>query len=266
MTIEENKAVVLCHMKEVLEQGKVELIDSCYAPDGSAADMPTPEEWKERVLFHHQACPGFKVTILNLVGEGETVWVHWQAELTYSVPVDPEPIPFYPLGKPVFWRIMNIFRVVGGKIVSEQSVNGYVEMLVGNGVNPSARTVQNKKAALKFIDALNHQDYALLEEVSSPEVTREWKEVIPWIYTAMRNHKIEVVEITADDESVAMKLATSGYHTGEVHGIPATGNWWTNRVFVFFWLVEGKVVEVDSLPDTENFIKQVGGAIKPVTN
>ncbi len=43
MSTEENKAIVLRHMKDVMEQGRVELIDSYYAPDGSVPDMDTPE-------------------------------------------------------------------------------------------------------------------------------------------------------------------------------------------------------------------------------
>ncbi len=37
MSTEENKALVRRHLKEVLEGGHVELLDSYYAPDGSIA-------------------------------------------------------------------------------------------------------------------------------------------------------------------------------------------------------------------------------------
>ena len=61
MSTKENKAVVVRHLKEVLEQGHVELIDSYYAPDGSVQDMETPEKWKDLILWHHKFCPGFKI-------------------------------------------------------------------------------------------------------------------------------------------------------------------------------------------------------------
>jgi hypothetical protein len=44
-------------------------------------------------------------------------------------------------------------------------------------------------------------------------------------------------------------------------GIPATGKAWTNRVYTFFRLVDGRIAEVDAIPDVENHIKQIGGII-----
>ena len=79
----------------------------------------------------------------------------------------------------------------------------------------------------------------------------------------MKDHHIELVDMAADSESVAVKLATSGYPTGELHSLPPTGKWWTNRVFAFVRFEEGKIAEVDPLPDAENLIKQVGGTIQP---
>ena len=62
---------------------------------------------------------------------------------------------------------------------------------------------------------------------------------------------------------MAVKLATSGYHSGEIFGLRATGKWWTNRVYAFFRFMDGKICEVDALPDAENHIQQIGGVIRP---
>src|SRR5689334_6865246 len=130
MSLEENKAIVRRHMIDVLEQGHVELIDGYYAPDGSVPGMDTPQQWRDRVLWHHKYASGFKITILNMVAEDNLVAVHWQADLTFSVMPDPPPsMPHYPLGKPISWKIMNIFGVVNGKIVSMVSANPWIEVL-----------------------------------------------------------------------------------------------------------------------------------------
>jgi predicted ester cyclase len=120
---------------------------------------------------------------------------------------------------------------------------------------------QNKEAVHKFIDALNQQDLARLAEVSTPEVVQEWTEAMPGLYSAMNEHHIDVAAIVAEGDLVAVKMATSGYHSGDIFGIPATGKKWTNRVYTFFRLVDGKIAEVDALPDAENHIKQLGGVI-----
>jgi len=60
----------------------VELIDGYYAPDGSVPEMDTPQAWKERVLFHHKVAPGFKITVLDVVAEGDKAAIYWQADLT----------------------------------------------------------------------------------------------------------------------------------------------------------------------------------------
>ena len=264
MSTEENKAIVLRHEKEVLEGGHVELIDSYYAPDGTAPKMDTPEEWRERVLWFHKTCPGFKITILDLMAEGDKVMVNLQADLTYSVPTDPPPSYFPPLGQPVSWRNISVYHIVNGKLVSQQSNTGWKDMLVEIGVIPLKQIENNRAAVRKFVDGLNQQDTALLNEVCTPEVAKSWTEMLPGMYARMKDHHIELVGMITDGEGVAVQMATSGYQTEVMHGLPPTGKWWTNRVFAFVHFTDGKIAEVDLLPDVENLIKQIGGSIQPV--
>ncbi len=263
MSTEENKAIVLRHEKEVLEQGHVELIDSYYAPDGSIADMDTPEQWRDRVLWFHKTCPGFKITILDMMAEGDKVMVHLRCDLTYTVPPEQPPSFFPPLGKPVNWRNMNVYRIVNGKLVSSQNVTGWTDMKVQIGVIPLKQIEQNRVAVRKFVDGLNRQDVALLAEVCTPEEAKNWTEALPGIYARFKDHHIELVDMVADGESVAVKMATSGYHTGEIFGLPATGKWWTNHGNTFFYFTDGKIAKVDPVFDVENHIKQLGGVIQP---
>ena len=263
MSTEENKAIVLRHIMDVLEQGHVELIESYYAPDGSVPDMDTPEQWRKRVLWFHKTCPGFKVTILDMMADGDKVMVHMHCDLTYTVPTEPPPSYFPPLGKPVSWRNMNIFRIADGKMVSDQGESGWYDMLVKIGVIPLEKIEQNRAAVHKFVDALNRQDTALLAEVCTPELAKEWKEALPGAYATFKDHHIELVDMVADGESVAVKMATSGYHTGEFMGIPATGKWWTNHGNAIFYFTDGKIAKDDLVFDVENHIKQLGGTIQP---
>jgi hypothetical protein len=142
MSIEENKGVARLHFKDVLEEGRVELIDQYWAPDGSVPDMLTPEQWKERVLWWHRAAPGFKITVLDMVAEGDKVVAYWQADVTYSNPPEPPPAePFLPVGKPVSWRGMSLFHIVDGKVVSEQYQIGWTDVLIESGAIPLPKPV-----------------------------------------------------------------------------------------------------------------------------
>jgi predicted ester cyclase len=123
---------------------------------------------------------------------------------------------------------------------------------------------QNKATVQKFVDAVNRQDIGLLSEIATPAIAKEWTEAMVSIYTTMQGHTIELTNMVAEADQVAVKMATSGYHTGELFGLPATGKWWTNRVFTFFRFEDGKIAEVDALPDAENHIKQLGATITPL--
>lgn len=135
MSLEDNKAIVRRHLIDVLEQGHVELIDGYYTPDGSVPEMGTPQEYRDRVLWHHKVAPGFKITIHDMVAEGDKVMVYYTADLTYSVVPDPPPdFPSYPFGRPVHWKIMSLGRVVDGKLVAWESANEWIGMLVKEGM------------------------------------------------------------------------------------------------------------------------------------
>jgi predicted ester cyclase len=153
MSTEGNKAIVLRHLKDALEQGRVELIGSYYAPDGPNSNMDTLEQWKERVLWFHKTCPGFKVIVLDMMADGDKVMAYIQFDLSNTVPPESPPLVFPPLGKPVNWRNMNVFRIVDGKLVSEQSVTGWMNILVENSVNP-LKIEHNRAAVREFVDTL----------------------------------------------------------------------------------------------------------------
>ncbi len=241
MTPEANKAIVRRHIEEVFMGGHVELIDGYYVPDGSTPELVSPQEWRERVLWWHKAAPGFKLTILDIFAEGDKVMVHFQADVTYSNPMDPPPAePFLPLNKPVSWRVANIFRIVNGKMVAAKYVNNWAQMLVDIGAIPLQKMEQNKTAAKRFVDALNRQDIALLNEVASPDVAQWWTNEIPNAYATFKDHHIDITGMIVDGDKAWVRLATNAYHTGEWEGIPLTGKHWTNQGI--FYLLSGRLV------------------------
>ncbi len=124
MSLEENKAIVRRHLIDVLEQGHVELIDGYYAPDGSTPSWGTPQEWRDLVLWHHKAAPGFKIKILDMITESDKVATYWQIDMTFLMkPDSPSPGPFPTLGKPISWKVMTFDHIVDGMLVAMDLVN-----------------------------------------------------------------------------------------------------------------------------------------------
>jgi predicted ester cyclase len=147
MSIEENKAIARRHYIDVFNQGHVELVESYYAPEGSVPIAQAQKEFSDFTLWWQKVAPGWKLTILDMVAEGEKVAVYLQAELTYSVVPDPPPdFVMPPFGKPVSWKLANIVRIVDGKWVSmEVEANDWTEMLVREGVYTLAKPVATGK-------------------------------------------------------------------------------------------------------------------------
>lgn len=134
MSSQENKGIVVRHLKEVIEQGHVDLIDTYLAQDGTTTNLPTKQELKDLVLWHQKHCPGYKMTILDLMAEGDKVMAHIQYEMTYSVPTDlPETEELMPLNKPFIFRNMNIFTILDGKMVGQNPVTGFTDALIEMG-------------------------------------------------------------------------------------------------------------------------------------
>lgn len=111
MTIEDNKAIVVRILKDVVEAGRVDLIDSCYAPNDSRGD-----QFRQFVTWLHKICTSIKVTILDTVAEGDKVMVYVQFELTCSSKYLSEYTGEYPpLDQPHTWKGLELRQFVDGK-------------------------------------------------------------------------------------------------------------------------------------------------------
>jgi predicted ester cyclase len=120
----------------------------------------------------------------------------------------------------------------------------------------------NKALVRRWVAAINAQDLDELDAVLSPTLAQEWKETwIPWIYSTFAGHHAEVEELLAEGDRVALWLATSGTHTGEVEGVPPTGRSWTNKGVFLLRLHDNRIVEASGLFDQLNLLKQVGATV-----
>jgi steroid delta-isomerase-like uncharacterized protein len=97
MTIENNKAALIRHFEEVLNQGMLDVIDEIYtddytldAPvssDGQSRDRSLTqgrEQLKQRVTLFRTGFPDIHFTINEIIGEGDSVVVRYTYRGTHQ--------------------------------------------------------------------------------------------------------------------------------------------------------------------------------------
>jgi len=93
MTVEQNKAVIRRLFDEVMQGGKVEVLDEICAPDfmiespvipSAVAKQDSLGAYKKGVASFHEAFPDLQYTIKHIVGDGEKVGVDYVLNATHT--------------------------------------------------------------------------------------------------------------------------------------------------------------------------------------
>jgi steroid delta-isomerase-like uncharacterized protein len=138
MSTEENKALVR-RWEELWNQGNLALADELFAPTfllhdpSSPFEISGPEGYKQDITRFRSAFPDLQITLEEMVAEGEKVVGRWTARGTHQGPLR----SFPPTGTQVTLTGIDIFRIVGGKIVEEWSNADGLGMLQQLGIIPS---------------------------------------------------------------------------------------------------------------------------------
>jgi steroid delta-isomerase-like uncharacterized protein len=112
----------------------------------------------------------------------------------------------------------------------------------------------------------SHADEVLAPDVvmyhpSSPEPIRGLEAVQGFLgvfRTGMPDLGLTVEDVTADGERVAARWSARGTHTGEMFGIPPTGNRIEIHGISFFRFVDGKIAEDWVEENTLSVLQQLG--------
>jgi steroid delta-isomerase-like uncharacterized protein len=114
------------------------------------------------------------------------------------------------------------------------------------------------------VEAINTQNLAALDEVCLPELAQQWRGgALEWLYGTFADHHVEIVSMVSEGDTVAVRFKTSGRHTGELEGVPATGKHWTNVGMGFYTITDGKIATEEVLFDTLGHLKQLGARVIP---
>jgi steroid delta-isomerase-like uncharacterized protein len=119
-----NKEVVLRWAEEVLNEGKVEVVDELMADDFtwrmpfSREPLRGPQAMKEIVTAFLVAFPDFAVEVKNVIGEGDRVALEYIASGTNEGEFMGEPAT----GNSAAWRVLHVFTLREGSIVEDVTV------------------------------------------------------------------------------------------------------------------------------------------------
>jgi predicted ester cyclase len=135
---EVNKAIIRRLFHEALNVGNLAVVDELYAPDvelhlpGIAEDPYGPGPVKQLIATMRATFPGLRVTIEDLVAEGDTV----AARVQFHQPYDGSVRGVSPRLPLAAWARMDIFRLFRGRIIEQWADRDESWLLRQLGVHP----------------------------------------------------------------------------------------------------------------------------------
>lgn len=118
----------------------------------------------------------------------------------------------------------------------------------------------NEAIVKRFIDAANTVDLDTLAEVLTPELEDRWRQSLHGVFAG---HSMTIKSMLASGDHVVVRIALSGLHMREWHGIPASNKPWYNEGVYFIRISAGRIVELETLFNELDRVKQLGGQIVP---
>jgi steroid delta-isomerase-like uncharacterized protein len=116
---EQNKTVVRRLFEELWNKGTLPVADELIAPTYTHHDTATPdvgrgpESEKKRVTMYRNAFADFRLTIEDIIAEGETVMARWTCRGAHKGELN----GIAPTGKQISISGVTVVRVASGKIV-----------------------------------------------------------------------------------------------------------------------------------------------------
>jgi steroid delta-isomerase-like uncharacterized protein len=127
----------------------------------------------------------------------------------------------------------------------------------------------NKALVQQYIEMLNTQNFALMDELIAPNVScrffgfaevnglEAFKQLAP-AWAAFPDGRFTVENIVAEDDLVAIHWSWCGTHQGEYMGIAATGKQVTETGTTFYRIAGGKISELWGDENALGLLQQIG--------
>lgn len=135
---ESNKAIKRRCAAEVFTEGKLALVDEMFASnfvyhEPTGHEVHGPEAVKQQAIMYRTAFPDLKVTINDMIAEGDKVVTHYTVQGTHHG----ELMGIPPTGKQVTLAGIVIDRFSGGQIVEEWEIADALGLMQQLGVIPA---------------------------------------------------------------------------------------------------------------------------------
>ncbi|MHA2407045.1 MAG: ester cyclase [Candidatus Ranarchaeia archaeon] len=124
----------------------------------------------------------------------------------------------------------------------------------------------NKAIGRKMMEAVNKQDFKVLEELVAPDYVNRQLKVQSWEdlkqilrrqYKGFPDVNRTLNDIVADRDKVWIRVTITGTHTGEYRGLAPTGKKYVMEAVPIYRIVKGKIVEGWSVWNPIDFFKQL---------
>jgi steroid delta-isomerase-like uncharacterized protein len=127
----------------------------------------------------------------------------------------------------------------------------------------------NKALVQRYVEILNTQNFALMDEVVAPDVSgrfygftevhglEAFKQLAP-AWAAFPDGRFIVENIIAEEDLVAIHWSFRGTQQGEHMGIAATGKQVTETGTTFYRIAGGKIAEMWGDEDALGVLQQLG--------
>jgi steroid delta-isomerase-like uncharacterized protein len=120
----QNHETVRRWAQEVLNQGRLDVVDEIFAP-GFTWEMPFseeplhgPEAMRETVAAFRAAFSDFAIEVEDVLGDGDRIALSYRAHGTN----DGEFLGSEPTGEYAEWRVMHVFTIRDGRIAADTTV------------------------------------------------------------------------------------------------------------------------------------------------
>jgi len=119
-------------------------------------------------------------------------------------------------------------------------------------------TENNKSIIRRYIEELNRRNESILEEL----VADEFRETVRQGYlrniTAFPDYFVEIMEILAEGDQVAVEWSYRGVHRGVYKGYPPTGKAISGKAISIYRLKDRKIIDARGIWDRGELWQQLG--------
>ena len=135
MSLEENKAIVRRFI-EAYNKHDLASMDDFVAPDfvDHTHQQQGLESLKQLFKLAFNAFPDWHETIEDIIAERDKVWVRVKATGTHTGDYNQFGVPLAPTGKKITMMMVDIYRIVDGKIVEGREVPDTLDFFKQLGV------------------------------------------------------------------------------------------------------------------------------------